>query len=81
MPTYICECHTVCSHLNTLVSFNHAVPPGSEYPEVEIYIDTTTYLAPEGNPDVPCPVRLSAPYPHPINVCIELVPLDGGTCV
>ena len=48
--------------------------------DVEIYIDTTTYLAPEGNPDVPCPVRLSAPYPEPINVTIELVPLDGGKC-
>ena len=47
---------------------------------MEIYIDTTTYRAPEGNPDVPCPVRLSAPYPHPIPVTIELVPLDGGEC-
>ena len=47
---------------------------------MEIYIDTTTYLASEGNPVVPCPVRLSAPYPEPINVTIELVPLDGGEC-
>ena len=61
--------------------FHHAGSPGSEYPNVEIYIDTTIYLAPESNPDVPCPVRLSAPYPQPIPVCIELVPLDGGTCV